>query len=317
VPILSYLKFRSTGIFCLTILIIFTISSRAQDVDAIDLVHYGDVIEVDVLGGFEFDWRGTLTPAGYLDGVDGFNEQVLALCRSEKQIAADVERAFSRILRDPKVVVKILDRSRREPAIVDGAVRTPTRFKLRRAASLAELIVLAGGFTDLASGEVTIFRQKNAGCDAPLGPENNSLSTRTIKISELIAGIPIANPRIVDGDLITVGKASPVYVIGAVANPGPISIRGLLTLERAIASAGGLAKGADASRVSIFRRNGADTEVIEVSFEKGRSSLDTNLRAFDIIDVAARGGGKRKFPPVAAPGNNSDRVGEVPIRIVE
>lgn len=298
-------------------MVLLTISSRAQNVDPIDLVHYGDVIEVDVLGGFEFDWRGTLTPDGYLDGVDGFNEQVLAICRSEKQIAADAERVFSRLLRDPKVVVKILDRSRRIPAVVEGAVRTPTRFQLRRSATLAELIVLAGGFTDLASGEVTIVRQKNAGCDVPLGPENNSSSNRTIKISDLIGGLAIANPRIVDGDLITVRKASPVYVIGAVANPGPISIRGPLTLERAIASAGGLAKEADAGRVSIFRRNGSVTEIIEVSYKQGGASMDTKLRAFDIIDVAARGGVKRRFPPVAAPSDSAVRVAEIPIRIVE
>ena len=30
-----------------------------------DLIHFGDVIDVDVVGSLEFDWRGGLTPEGF------------------------------------------------------------------------------------------------------------------------------------------------------------------------------------------------------------------------------------------------------------
>ena len=67
-----------------------------------DLVHFGDVIDVDVVGGFEFDWRGTLTPDGFLDRMEGVTDPVYALCRSESEIAAEIAKILGRTLRDPK-----------------------------------------------------------------------------------------------------------------------------------------------------------------------------------------------------------------------
>jgi len=33
----------------------------------IDRVHQGDIIDVDVVGSFEFDWRGGLNPEGFIE----------------------------------------------------------------------------------------------------------------------------------------------------------------------------------------------------------------------------------------------------------
>jgi protein involved in polysaccharide export with SLBB domain len=291
-----------------------------------DLVHFGDIIDVDVVGGFEFDWRGTLTPEGYLDGVDGFNEPVYGLCRTEAEIAADVVKAFSKILREPKIIVKIIDRSNRAVVRLDGAVKTPTRFSLRRKVYIRELLVLAGGLTDSASGDVTIFRPKNLSC--PIAGDNrlasaqldNRSQTINIKISELLSGGAAANPQILSGDSITVTQAVPVYVIGAVNNPRPVYARGQITVSHAIASAGGLAKDAEGNKVSIFRREGGESRVIEADLGKiKRGELeDETLKPFDIIDVAAKGGGKRKYPPLVASGENRDRAkADLPLRVVD
>ncbi|MDM7924023.1 MAG: hypothetical protein QUS14_17160 [Pyrinomonadaceae bacterium] len=35
---------------------------------AAELIHYGDLIDIDVVGSFEYDWRGTLTQEGFIDG---------------------------------------------------------------------------------------------------------------------------------------------------------------------------------------------------------------------------------------------------------
>lgn len=295
-----------------------------------DLVHFDDIIDVDVLGGFEFDWRGTLTPEGFLDGVDGFNEPVYALCRNETEIAADVARVLGKILREPKVIVRIIDRSHRAVVRMDGAVKTPARFRLQRKVNLRELIVLAGGLTDEATGGISIFRPKNLSCrgpapTAPTGgekpsPKNNGSETTDITISELLSGKASANPQILSGDLINIRRASPVYVIGAVNNPRPIYSHSVMTLSRAIAMAGGLAKDAEAGRVSILRRSGDDNRVITADLGKiKRSEIeDEILKPFDIIDVAARGGGKRKYPPTFATDINRNRnIAELPLRVVD
>lgn len=297
-----------------------------------DLAHFGDVIDVDILGGFEFDWRGTLSPDGFLDGVDGFNEPVYGLCRSEADIAAGVAKAFSKILRDPKVSVRIIDRSNRAMVRLDGAVRTPTRFRLERSVKLTELLVLAGGLTDDVSGEISIFRPRNLNCLSTALPptaagdknagsqQDNRSQTITIKISDLLNGDTAANIPILSGDMISVSRAVPVYVIGAVNSPRPVYSRAQITVSRAIASAGGLAKDADASKVSIFRRDGTDAKSIEVDLDKIKRGVtdDIVLSSFDIIDVASKGGGKRKYPPTVAGSAKTNRNGrELPLRVID
>ena len=56
--------------------------AQAPSEDPDTLVHFGDLIDVDVLGGFEFDWRGTLDPDGFLAGFDSFDEPVFGHCRT-------------------------------------------------------------------------------------------------------------------------------------------------------------------------------------------------------------------------------------------
>lgn len=296
-----------------------------------ELVHFGDIIDVDVVGGFEFDWRGTLTPEGFLNGIDGLSEPIYGLCRSEGQIAADIVKVLGRTLRDPKVIVRILDRSNRAVVRLDGAVRTATRFQIKRPVHLRELIVMAGGIIDGASGDINIFRPKDLSCRPTMVPaagilsqpgstQDNVSMVTIIKIADLLSGKTNADPQILSGDIITVNRALPIYIIGAVINPRPVYSREKMTLSRLIATAGGLSKDADASRLIIFRRDGLEVRSIEADLTKiknGRSE-DEVLLPFDIIEVASKGGSKRKYPPMVANEQNTDRSKqELPLRIVE
>ena len=281
-----------------------------------ELVHFGDVLDVDFVGAFEYDWRGTITPDGNLDGLDSYGDPIRALCRNETQIAADISKAYSKILRDPKVVVRIIDRSNRAVARLDGAVRTPTRFKLQREVRLRELLVLAGGLTDDTSGEISIFRPRNLNCT--VSPQDNGSQMIAIKINDLLIGKPEANIQILSGDIIDVVRATPVYVIGAVNSPRPVFSTGEITLSRAVASAGGLAKDADGGKVTIFRRVGAESKVEETDLTKIKRGelVDVVLKPFDIIDVAVKGSGKRKNPPVAISTVKTERL-ELPLRVID
>ena len=294
-----------------------------------DLVHFGDLIDVDVLGGFEFDWRGTITPEGFLDGANSYGDPIFGLCRSEGDIAADLTKSFSKFLREPKVIVRILDRSNRAVVTLDGAVRSPQRFQMRRVAHLRELIVLSGGVTDEASGNIQIFRPKSLNCATranggpnatPIdaGPKGNESQLINITISDLLKGIEAADPVIQSGDLITVQRAVPIYIIGGVNNPKPISARSNMTMTKAIATAGGFSKDADASQVTVFRKIGNQTSVIDVDLSKGLTGAanDPELKAFDIVDVAQKGRAKRKYAPIVAP-NKIGISGTLPLRILD
>ena len=64
--------------------------SRVDTVRSVDRVHQGDIIEVDVVGSFEFDWRGGLNADGYLDGLDRVPDAVFGRCRSTEELAGAI-----------------------------------------------------------------------------------------------------------------------------------------------------------------------------------------------------------------------------------
>lgn len=294
-----------------------------------NLVHFGDLIDVDVIGSFEYDWRGTLTPEGFLDGLDKIEKQIYALCKSEDDLAAEIAVEYGKALRNPNVAVKILDRSNRAVAFLDGAVKFPQRFQIRRAVFLNELLIVAGGITDSSSGEIQIFRPDNLNCETrievkagePLrAGQGNGSSTMLIKIVDLLSGRKEANPQVFSGDIITVLDASPIYMIGGVNVPKQISSRSQMTLTRAIATAGGLAKEGVEDKITIFRRDGKQSRVIEADLRKIRSNLaeDPILQAFDIVEVAQKGRESRKFPPIVEVRRISgDKLAKLPLRIIE
>ena len=228
------LKRYIAGLLMLPAMFLCDRAVQAQDhTDESDLIHFGDLIDVDVVGSLEFDWRGKLSPEGVLDGYDKIPDSVPAVCRSESDVASEIAEHLKRILREPNVIVRIIDRTGRATAILDGAVRTPQRFQLRRSVRLNELIALSGGITDRSSGEIRVFRPENLSCIGKIEaslltprPEGSGPQTRIIKIPELIKGIPGTNPEIVSGDIVSVLDAFPIYVIGGVAHHRSSSLRG-------------------------------------------------------------------------------------------
>lgn len=289
-----------------------------------NLIHFGDLIDVDVVGSFEYDWRGTLTPEGFLDGMDKIENQIYGLCRSEGEVAEAIAKEY-RALRDPKVIVKILDRSNRAVAFLDGAVKFPQRFQIRRRVLLNELVILSGGITDRSNGEIRIFRPQSLNCleRTPAASEPSSQmasQTLTIAISDLLAGSEDANPAILSGDIVTVVEASPVFLIGGVNVPKQISLRVETTLSRAIAMSGGISKEGVEDRIRIFRRDGKASKVIEASLKKilAKQAEDPILQAYDVIEVEQKGRGPRKLPPVTeSNASGGSRLSKLPLRIVD
>src|SRR5687767_2132952 len=110
---------RFAAIFVCLTAFPFLVECRAQEqsktpsVDFIDRIHLGDLIDIHVAGYLEYDWRGRLTPEGFLDGYQHVAKQIYAHCRSEQELANEIDRALSEILRNPKTEVRIIDRSGR------------------------------------------------------------------------------------------------------------------------------------------------------------------------------------------------------------
>lgn len=302
------------------------------------LIHFGDIIDVDVLGSVEYDWRGKLNPEGFLDGIEFVDEPIYGLCQSEEKVAEAIAKSYAKLLRDPQVVVKILDSSNRALSILDGAVKKSQRFQLKRPTNLNELLIKSGGLTETANGEIRIFRPQNLSCGKKKeenlsgnladGAERqkfvktsvaNGSQIINIRISDLISGKKEANPQILSGDVITVLEADPIYVIGGVNNPKQISLRSRLTVSRAIDSAGGISKDASNS-VTVFRRLNRETKIIDIDLEKIKngSSEDVVLQAFDIIDVLQKGKTRKTIPPIVKSADfEKSQTTNLPLTIIE
>ncbi|HEX8196716.1 MAG TPA: SLBB domain-containing protein [Pyrinomonadaceae bacterium] len=267
-----------------------------------ELIHLGDVIDIDVLGSLEYDWRGQLDAEGFLSAIPYTKEPIFGLCRTEGELAATLYEAYSKFLKKPEIVVRVIDRTARQQARIFGAVRTQMRFQIERPVRLNEILVLTGGIGERASGEIKIFRPAYLSCNSPQAAQAES-QTMTVKISELLAGKSESNPFVRTGDIVTVEEAKPIFVAGGVVSPQTIFLRDnqTMTLTRAIASAGGAIK--NASKVTIFRRSpdGA-SQLIEADLEKisKKQTEDVSLEAFDIVEVAGAPRADKTKPPVIA-----------------
>ncbi len=283
-----------------------------------NLIQRGDILDVDVIGSFEFDWRGGITPEGFLDGYDKIADQIPAACRTEEQVANSIADSLRVILREPEVSVHIVDRSRRPFAMLLGAVRNPYRFRLNREIKLNELIALSGGITDNSSGVIEIYRSADANC--PVDPsQSNGKERVNISVQNLLAGNENANPFIVPGDLINVLAAEPVYVIGGVTNPGQIKFSSGLTLDRAVAISGGVVRKKITGKAKIYRRSETGLqETIETDISPvGDTESAIALKPFDIVEVIERGSGERRFPVSAGSIGGGPEAAPIPVRTVD
>ncbi|MCS6875189.1 MAG: SLBB domain-containing protein [Pyrinomonadaceae bacterium] len=270
-----------------------------------DKVHFGDVIEVKLIGFPEYDWTGSLNPDGFLDSLELIEEPVYALCKTEKELAELIEKVYSKYIREPKVKVKIIDTSKRPAVVIYGAVRKPMRLIIKRPVNLSEVIAFADGLTEKASGEISIFRSKSSSCLLEMSSDSTQIK---ISIPDLLSAKEESNPLILSGDIIEVTEALPVYVLGAVAKVGSIPFRMNMKLSQAIAAAGGVTKKAT-GEVLIFRKESGETKVIEAKLDSSIS-----LKAHDIIEVREKGKPKVMIQPIEP--EERPNFSELPLKII-
>jgi polysaccharide export outer membrane protein len=101
-----------------------------------------------------------------------------------------------------------------------------------------------------------------------------------------------SDPFIRPGDIVIVTEGLPIYITGAVMQPGPVTLKDQMTLLRAIAMVGGLQRLAK-REIHIYRQKegkiGQDDLKINYDAIKNGKQQDFVLQAYDIIDVRAEG----------------------------
>ena len=255
----------------------------------------GDVLEVRVFGQNELNSTVQVDGDGNLSSLP-FLDSIPAKCRTEKQVQKDIALAYGRLIKDPQVSVRVIERKSRQPASVSGAVRTVGKVPTERKIRLNELIAASGGITEKAAGTIQILHTEPLLCPGPgeeaeaLPVAGTAIPLQVVKISDLRNGT--VNPIIRSGDLVLVTEAEPVYITGSVVQPGSIMLSDQLTLSKALAMVGGTRKDAKLSDIRIYRQKGNQPQdVLKVDFEavKKNQRPDIFLQPYDVIEVSDTG----------------------------
>lgn len=258
----------------------------------------GDTLDIRVFGQPDLNWTGEVDADGNISSLPFVDTPIRAQCRTDKEVQKDITAAYSKYLNKPQISVRLTGRNSRPPAMVLGAVPSPTRVQMQRRVRLNEVITVSGGWTERANGDIQILHTVPVMCPEPdevVEPilTNDGLGTDTLriyKISDLMAGKPEANPFIRPGDVVTVMEAKPIYVTGTVVAPQPLLLRDGMTLSRAIAMVGGAISGdAKTSDVRIYRTKPGSSEQeilrIDLSAIKKQKRADVLLQPYDVIEV--------------------------------
>lgn len=261
------------------------------------LIGPGDKITGKVLGEEEFSFESVVDDDGRIQ-IPFSDEGIMAKCRSEKQLRADVSGLWSKYLKNPQVTVQVAERKSRPPVTIYGEVKQQQQFELRRETRLLEIISSAGGVTEEAGGLVQVFRTRAPLCND--ATEDNKwkaeqgdgleVPSRMFSLMSVKQGRDEANPVILPGDIIVVQKASPVYFTGEVRQTQGVYIKnGSLSLSQALAMVGGVSREAKTKDIKIYRlkSNSSDREVIAVNYDqiKKGEQKDVMLQPYDIVEV--------------------------------
>lgn len=261
------------------------------------LIGPGDVISGKVLGESQFDFTTRIDEDGKFQ-VPFFEKSIMAKCKTDRELRANVAQLVSKYLKSPLVSVSVIERKSRPPVSVFGEVRSPGNIDLVRRTTLLELISFVGGVGEEAGGTIQIFRTKPPMCSETdengdflaSNDYNADVPSRMYSLTSVKQGLEDANPVVLPGDIVVVQKAAPIYITGEVVQRTGIRLpEGGLSLSQAIAMVGGVNREAKTKDISIYRlkANSKDREIISANYDaiKKGTQRDLMLEPYDIVEV--------------------------------
>ncbi len=224
----------------------------------------------------------------YRVGDDGFISFPLLgrISVGGTSLAATQERIRSLLMngyiRDPQVRVDVQE-YKSQSIFVSGEVRAPAEIRMTGGMTLLKALAQAGSPLSSASSELTIARQKKPAAGAPDVAATGALEgTEVIRVNwrDLQTG-RASDVSLQDGDVVFVPKAQTFYIQGYVRNTGSYVLEPGMTVEQAIALAGGLNERGTNRGIKATRMVNGKT--VEVSL-----NLSDKVQAGDVISIKQR-----------------------------
>ena len=228
---------------------------------AVFMVRYRNVYisgEVKTPGGFAYEAGLTVQKAISMAG--GFTEKAETRKVALTRLTGDRTDTVMQGLEAPVFPDDILAVGSMQNFFVTGEVVRPGRYPYEDQLTLKKAITLAGGITDKAEPQaVKVTRLKEASVTTL------SAGSDAIVFADDIIVVEVQNRKF--------------YVSGEVKTPGGYPYRDGLSVQKAIALAGGLTEKADKTGVKVTRSNGSAVEMTILG-------ADVPVMADDLIVVA-------------------------------
>jgi polysaccharide export outer membrane protein len=220
--------------------------------------------------------------------------QVRAAGLTVEQLENELTAKLKTIVQEPEVTVGIAE-FKSQPVSVMGAVKTPGVYQVQGRKNLIEVLSASGGLEQDAGDSVRITRRKEWGAVPLPGAHpdaSGQFSVAEVNLRELMqAKDPLLNIEIQPQDVVTVPRASLVYVMGEVRKPGGFTLRDKETVSilQALSMSEGLGPMAAAKNARILRATDGKAQRQEIPVDlkqilAGRAE-DIALRPDDILFV--------------------------------
>ena len=179
-------------------------------------------------------------------------------------------------IRNPQVRVEV-EGYKSQSIIVSGEVRTPGKVVMTGAMTLVEALAAAGSPTSAASNEISVSRQKRSANGTV--PDENDVDIIRVNLKDLQMGRAGRDLQLQDGDLVNIPKAQTFFITGQIRNSGALVWDSAMTVQQAIALAGGLTDRGSSRRIKADRIM-PDGKVKEVPLQ-----LEDKVHANDTIKI--------------------------------
>jgi polysaccharide export outer membrane protein len=245
-------------------------------IGAQDQISITVVDESDLTGKFRIDGDGMFTYP-YLGRVPAAG---LTLNELQIKLTQLLQKDY---IKNPQVRVE-MDVYKSQSVYVIGKVRTPGKIQMTGTQmTLLEALAMAGSPTADAANEVIVVHPKKpipAGT-LPSPDEKNDGEEIRVNRRDLELGRVGQDVVLRDGDIINIPEAQRFYIQGQVRNPGFYVLDPGMTVEQAIALAGGLSERGSTRGLSATRMvNGKRTEI--------SLKLEDKVQANDTIAIKQR-----------------------------
>lgn len=250
-------------------------------------IGFQDTLAIDVFRHPELSLTVNINSDGTIR-LPRIDNPVIAVCKTERELAYTIETLYKNYLRTPRVNVRAVEQ-RSQPFAVIGAVQKPGNFFLNRKVRLIQLISLAGGYdVENAGTKVQVARIGDvAGCGAAENADEQ-VEFLSYNLKDVIEGKQ--NPWMEPGDIVSILEADKAYVVGDVIEPTKVDLKTEMTLTQALAAAKGFSKNAKTDKVVIERQEPGSNIKTELVFNlkdiQNKKTPDPIIQANDIIKVS-------------------------------